>query len=274
MRWYIPIVMVIIALAAVLWLRARETPFIEPITIGVALLTLLGLGFWYIFLTGLRWKTRFLLCGIAVVLVGGVIFGVRRLTRVEGSIGGSGLPRLVWKWSPGRDAFAGQLLVSSNTPPAAVATAASTNAPSFPQFLGPDRSGVIHGFSLVRDWTSAPPRQLWRHPIGVGWSAFAVSAGRAITQEQRGEDELTVAYDLATGAALWAHTNRVRFHDTIDLPAAPSDSWYVLEVRGAGSIFPVKDDVPYAITNPVYVDVDGNGVFDAPKPPYQAASGG
>ncbi len=71
-----------------------------------------------------------------------------------------------------------------------------------------------------------------------------------------------------------AATGAVRFHDTIDLPAAPSDSWYVLEVRGAGSIFPVKDDVPYAITNPVYVDVDGNGVFDAPKPPYQAASGG
>jgi len=149
------------------------------------------------------------------VLIAGVIFGVRHLTRVEGSIGGSGMPRLVWKWSPRRDASAGQLLVSSNTPPAAGASASGADAPSFPQFLGPNRSGVLHAVSLARDWTASPPRQLWRRPVGVGWSAFAVSAGRAITQEQRGERELTVAYDLATGTPLWAHTNKVRFSEAL-----------------------------------------------------------
>ena len=91
--------------------------------------------------------------------------------------------------------------------------AGGTNTPSFPQFLGPDRSGVIRSISLVLDWVASPPRLVWRHPVGVGWSGFAVSSGRAITQEQRGEDELTVAYDLATGAALWAHTNRVCFRE-------------------------------------------------------------
>ena len=149
------------------------------------------------------------------MMIAGAGLGVRSLTRVEGSIGGSGTPRLVWKWSPRQDSSAGQLVVSSNTPPVAVASAPGANAASFPQFLGPDRSGVLHGISLVRDWTASPPRELWRHPVGVSWSAFAVSAGRAITQEQRGEQELTVAYDLATGAALWAHTNQVRFHEML-----------------------------------------------------------
>lgn len=44
----------VMALTSVLWLRAREGPFLEQITLAVALLTALGLGFWYVFLTGLR----------------------------------------------------------------------------------------------------------------------------------------------------------------------------------------------------------------------------
>jgi outer membrane protein assembly factor BamB len=207
--------MVVIALTAVVWLRVRETPFVEQLTLGVWLITALGLLCWYIFLTGLRWRTRFLLTGAAAVLIAGVILGVHRLTRVDGSIGGSGTPRLVWKWASRRDASAGQLLVSSSTPSAAIASAPAATAPSFPQFLGPDRSGVLRGVSLVQDWAASPPRQLWRRPVGVGWSAFAVSAGRAITQEQRGEQELTVAYDLTTGTPRWAHTNTVRFSEAL-----------------------------------------------------------
>jgi outer membrane protein assembly factor BamB len=85
----------------------------------------------------------------------------------------------------------------------------------FPQFLGPDRSGVLAGIALSRDWDRSPPKALWRQPIGLGWSAFAVSGQRAITQEQRRDDELIVCYELQTGRALWAHTNRVRFSETL-----------------------------------------------------------
>ena len=45
-----------------------------------------------------------LLGGAALLLIAALIFGIRHLTRVEGSIGGSGMPRLAWKWSPRRDA--------------------------------------------------------------------------------------------------------------------------------------------------------------------------
>ena len=207
--------MLVLALAAGVTIRVRETPFGEQLTLAIGLLTALGLGFWFVFLTGLRWKTRCLLGGLAVVAIAGLVFGGRRWTRVEGSIGGSGTPRLVWKWAPRLDASAGQLVVASNTPHAAPALVPGANAAVFPQFLGPERSGVLHGVALARDWTAAPPRQLWRHPVGVGWSAFAVSADRVITQEQRGDQELTVAYDLATGAARWAHTNQVRFSEAL-----------------------------------------------------------
>ena len=55
------------------------------------------------------------------------------------------------------------------------------------------------------------------------------------------------------------------------------DAFIVVEVTGKGSLYPVvqvrslsglqTDAVsPYALTNPVFVDVDGNGRFDPPLP--------
>ncbi len=74
---------------------------------------------------------------------------------------------------------------------------------------------------------------LWRQPIGLGWSAFSVSGPRAITQEQRHEDELTVCYELQTGHALWAHTNHVRFSEMLggDGYARRNDSRVVGSMR-------------------------------------------
>ncbi|HRZ46367.1 MAG TPA: PQQ-binding-like beta-propeller repeat protein [Candidatus Paceibacterota bacterium] len=208
MRWWCPAAMILLALGAWAWLRAAETGYGEFIAALILILTVFGLGFWYIFLTGLRWRTRFLLTGAAVAAIASIVLGLWKYTRIDGSIGGSGLPRLAWKWSPPRDAAAGALVVAFK--PAAMDAIGNV---SFPQFLGPDRSGIVHGVTLERDWSISPPRELWRRPVGVGWSAFAVSGGRAITQEQRGEQELTVAYDLATGNPVWAHTNRVRFRE-------------------------------------------------------------
>jgi hypothetical protein len=48
-----------------------------------------------------------------------------------------------------------------------------------------------------------------------------------------------------------------------DTPAI--DSWYVFVVRGTGDGHPVFGGTPFAYTNPIYVDVDGNG-FTAPGP--------
>ena len=70
----------------------------------------------------------------------------------------------------------------------------------------PDRLGVI-GLELGRiatDWEKHPPRLVWRHRVGPGWSSFAVVGTRLYTQEQRGEEEVVVCYDTASGGELWA----------------------------------------------------------------------
>lgn len=98
---------------------------------------------------------------------------------------------------------------------ASIVIPAPTPDASYPQFLGPSRDGTLPGPRLARDWSSRPPRPLWRQPIGAAWSGFAVADGVAVTQEQRGDEEHVVAYEAATGRVLWSHADRARYATTI-----------------------------------------------------------
>ncbi len=93
--------------------------------------------------------------------------------------------------------------------------AVAPDLPAFPQFLGPSRDGTLAGPRLARDWTKQPPRRLWRQPLGQGWSGFAISGGIAVTQEQRGDEERVVAYEVRSGRPLWSHADRARYETVI-----------------------------------------------------------
>ena len=81
----------------------------------------------------------------------------------------------------------------------------------FPQFLGPNRNGVLSDPGISFDWEASPPKLLWRRDIGPGWSSFAVVGDFAFTQQQDGENETVVCLELRTGKVRWIHSDKARF---------------------------------------------------------------
>ena len=169
--------------------------------------TLLAAVAWLLVTAPWTWGKRLGgVAGFAAVL--GVVFALVRIDETSGDV----VPKLAWRWTPKHDVtLAGEFadLVGGT------ADLLSTAPDDYPQFLGPDRHAVVAGPQLARDWSSDPPREIWRRPIGAAWSSFAIVGNYAVTQEQRGENELVVCYELATGKPVWFHADKVRFEETL-----------------------------------------------------------
>jgi outer membrane protein assembly factor BamB len=178
------------------------------ITFGLVALAALLILLWFLFLSRIRWSTR--LTTLAVLAV--AIFGLTKAVRVDGTTNGIGVPSFAWRWTPVHTRQF-ETVDPKAAPTTAVAPIRNADGMSdTPQFFGPNRDGVVRGARLARDWKAAPPRELWRQPIGAAWSAFAVVSGRAYTEEQRGEDEAVTCYEALTGRLLWMHSNKARFY--------------------------------------------------------------
>ena len=174
-------------------------------TLLVSMLSFLLMLLWLLLFSRLRWKVRLLAFGTIVLIL---LFSTA-LLRVKG-FSGDLVPLLEWRW--------GGKAAESLTGRDPTALGAFPN--DYPQFLGPHRNGTVQGIKLVRDWSKRPPQLLWRQPIGAGWSAFAVVGNSAVTQEQRGEYEMVVCYDLYSGQERWIHSDHDRY-ESVPAGAGP-----------------------------------------------------
>ena len=155
---------------------------------------------------------------VALAATLGLVVGGWLLVRSDG-ISGDFVASFTWRWAETAeerllaaatmDRRAGATTHETGSP--AVATLAAPSPAAWPGFRGAGRDGHVADLRIDPDWSRAAPVELWRRPVGPGWSSFAVDVDQLYTQEQRGDDELVTAYRLATGEPVWRHADPVRF---------------------------------------------------------------
>jgi len=88
---------------------------------------------------------------------------------------------------------------------AALAFVSSAFAVDWPQWRGPDRTGISADKNLLQEWPKDGPKLRWKiTDLGTGYSAPAIVKGVVYIQTTRKGDEFAVALDEKTGKETWA----------------------------------------------------------------------
>lgn len=182
-------------------------PLFMAVVAGTFLSGLLLL-IWWVFLTGLPWLVRIGGLLFVAAAITALILSVRTFEMTNGRIGL--VPRFTFVWEPTQEQRIEEYR-TAHQGAAALPTADLTVGPrDYPQYRGKTGDGHTWigagtGPQLALNWDEAPPKVLWRQPVGLGYSGVAVAGNAAVTLEQRGEQEAVVCYDRATGRERWAY---------------------------------------------------------------------
>ena len=75
----------------------------------------------------------------------------------------------------------------------------------WPQWRGPDRTGLSKESALLREWPSSGPALLWSASnLGAGYGSLAVSGDRIFVQGTRAGRSIVVTLNRADGKELWS----------------------------------------------------------------------
>ncbi len=195
------------------WLQEENTQLLFigldgmriPLALGAVVACILIVALFYL-------RPKFRTLAVAAMLLFTIGYGCSKVFRVD-SYYGNRTPRLTWRWNPTPEEKVKSYLTSTIPRNTEVSTQSLFLATDhdFPGFLGSDRNATFDRFNLGFDWEQHPPRLLWRHPVGLGWSGFAVVGSAAVNLEQRDENECVVCYDVRSGVELWCHRESARF---------------------------------------------------------------
>ncbi len=167
---------------------------------------------------------------------------------------------------------------------ASSAESAASATEDWPQFRGHDRDGISPATGLLDTWPEGGPKELWRQPIGEGFSGISVVGDRLYTmyaeappeqaegeQPAEGEEEAekpkteyAAAFDAASGKELWRTVIGERIvtqfgNGPRSTPTVDGETVYVLGAHGELVALATKDGT-------VRWQVSFSEAFGSPQP--------
>ena len=118
-----------------------------------------------------------------------------------------------------------QASVSPSPGETAATPAPATGRNYWTNFRGPRRDGKYDESRVSTNWPSKGLPVVWKQPVGLGHSSFAVADGKAFTSEQRRNQEVVAAYDLNSGRELWTQKWNAEFTDTTGDGPRATPTW-------------------------------------------------
>jgi outer membrane protein assembly factor BamB len=99
----------------------------------------------------------------------------------------------------------------------ATAPAAFAQSSDWAQWGGPHRNFTSETKGLATNWPAAGPRRIWQRALGEGYSAIAVERGMLFTMYRKGDNEVVIALDAATGKTVWEYSYAAPFTQEYDM---------------------------------------------------------
>ncbi len=106
------------------------------------------------------------------------------------------------------------------------------HAADWPQFLGPNRNGVVSEAVAVA-FKGGSPARLWKYGVGQGFAGPAVEGNRVIVFHRVDNQEVTEALDAKTGSRLWHQDSPTAYTDDFGFDEGPR----AVPTVSAGRIF-------------------------------------
>ena len=112
-----------------------------------------------------------------------------------------------------------------------------TRGGHWPQWRGPDRTGVSRDTGLLTSWPTGGPKEVWSASgLGQGFSSVAIDSGRILTMGDRRDGQYAIAIEDDTGREVWSRrlgsVHRDQYAGPRGTPTIDGDRTYVLTTDG------------------------------------------
>lgn len=117
-------------------------------------------------------------------------------------------------------------------------------AGEWPQWRGPDRTGISADVGLLKDWNQRKPSLLWTAPgMGGGYASVSLADGRIYTTGNQRDGQAVICVNAADGKVLWTSrlTDSVPDHSYDGSRCTPSlDGDRLYAIASSGKIACLK----------------------------------